>query len=43
VDFSSYRQQLLVRPEGEIALLDLVRNFSQWFFASCAISSWSGG
>jgi hypothetical protein len=32
VDFSSYRQQLLVRPGGEIAVLDLVRNFSQWFF-----------
>jgi len=32
VDFSLYRNQLLQRPEGEIALLDLVRNFSQWFF-----------
>ncbi|GEM_PF-628847 len=32
MDFSSYRQQLLVRPEGEINLLDLVRNFAQWFF-----------
>jgi len=32
VDFSNYRKQLLARPEGEIALLDLVRNFSQWFF-----------
>ena len=32
MDFSSYRNQLLVRPEGEIATLDLVRNFAQWFF-----------
>jgi hypothetical protein len=32
VDFSNYRKQLLARPEGEIALLDLVRNFSQLFF-----------
>jgi len=32
VDLNSYRKQLLERPEGEIALLDLVRNFSQWFF-----------
>lgn len=33
MDFSSYRKQLLVQPEGEIALLAVVRNFSQWFFS----------
>jgi hypothetical protein len=32
VDFSSYRNQLLEQPEGEVALFALVRNFSQWFF-----------
>lgn len=32
MDFASYRKHLLLRPEGEIALLDLVRNFSRWFF-----------
>jgi hypothetical protein len=32
VDFSNYRKQLLVQPEGEIAVLAVVRNFSQWFF-----------
>ena len=32
MDFTSYRSQLLQQREGEIALLDLVRNFSQWFF-----------
>jgi len=32
VDFTAYRQQLLQRREGEIALWQLVRNFSQWFF-----------
>jgi hypothetical protein len=32
VDFSGYRKQLLVQPEGEIAVLAVVRNFSQWFF-----------
>jgi hypothetical protein len=32
VEFSNYRKQLLVQPEGEIAVLDVVRNFSQWFF-----------
>jgi hypothetical protein len=32
VDFASYRKQLLERPQGEVALVDLVRNFSQWFF-----------
>jgi hypothetical protein len=32
VDFSTYRNHLLERPEGEIVLLDLVRNFTRWFF-----------
>jgi len=32
VDFTSYRNQLLQQREGEIALWQLVRNFSQWFF-----------
>jgi len=32
VDFTLYRNQLLQRREGEIALWQLVRNFSQWFF-----------
>ncbi len=32
MDFTAYRQQLLQRREGEIALWQLVRNFSQWFF-----------
>jgi hypothetical protein len=32
VNFGSYRQHLLVQPEGEIALFAVVRNFSQWFF-----------
>jgi hypothetical protein len=32
VDFSSYRKQLLIRPQGEIAVLDAVSNFSRWFF-----------
>jgi hypothetical protein len=32
MDFSSYRNQLLERPDSEIALAELVRNFSQWFF-----------
>ena len=32
MDFTSYRSQLLQQREGEIALFDLVRNFSQWFF-----------
>jgi hypothetical protein len=32
VDFGTYRNHLLERPEGEIVLLDLVRNFTQWFF-----------
>jgi hypothetical protein len=33
VDFTSYRARLLQQREGEIALWQLVRNFSQWFFA----------
>jgi len=32
VDFTLYRNQLLQQREGEIALWELVRNFSQWFF-----------
>jgi hypothetical protein len=32
VDFSTYRKQLFVRPEGEIAVLEAVSNFSRWFF-----------
>jgi hypothetical protein len=32
LDFTAYRQQLLQQREGEIALWQLVRNFSQWFF-----------
>jgi hypothetical protein len=32
VDFSAYRQQLLQQRQGEIALWELVRNFSKWFF-----------
>jgi hypothetical protein len=32
VNFVDYRNQLLQRREGEIALWQLVRNFSQWFF-----------
>jgi hypothetical protein len=32
VDFSRYRKQLFERPQEELALLQLVRNFSQWFF-----------
>ena len=32
MDFTGYRDQLLQRREGEIALWQLVRNFSQWFF-----------
>ena len=32
VGFSNYRKQLFERPEGEVALLDAARNFSQWFF-----------
>jgi hypothetical protein len=32
VDASNYRKGLLEQPQGEIALADLVRNFSHWFF-----------
>ena len=32
MDLTLYRNQLLQRREGEIALWQLVRNFSQWFF-----------
>ena len=32
MNFVDYRNQLLQRREGEIALWQLVRNFSQWFF-----------
>ncbi|MGZ8400117.1 MAG: hypothetical protein ACXWVI_02290 [Methyloceanibacter sp.] len=32
MDFTAYRQQLLQQRQGEIALWDLVRNFSKWFF-----------
>ena len=32
MDFTLYRNQLLQQREGEIALWQLVRNFSQWFF-----------
>jgi hypothetical protein len=32
VDASAYRKSLLAQPQGEIALVDLIRNFSHWFF-----------
>ncbi|MGA7455812.1 MAG: hypothetical protein WBW51_00590 [Methyloceanibacter sp.] len=32
MDFTAYRQQLLQQRQGEIALWELVRNFSKWFF-----------
>lgn len=32
MDASNYRKGLLEQPQGEIALTDLVRNFSHWFF-----------
>ncbi len=32
MDFALYRKQLLQQQEGEIALFQLVRNFSRWFF-----------
>ena len=32
MDLTLYRNQLLQQREGEIALWQLVRNFSQWFF-----------
>jgi len=32
VDFRNYLSQLLVQRDDEVALLEIVRNFSQWFF-----------
>ncbi len=32
MDASNYRKGILQQPQGEIALSDLVRNFSRWFF-----------
>jgi hypothetical protein len=32
VDFRKYLSQLFVQRDDEVALLDVVRNFSQWFF-----------
>ena len=32
MDFAAYRSQLLQQRQGEIALWQLVRNFSRWFF-----------
>ena len=32
MDFRDYLSQLLVRPKQEVATLDVVRNFTQWFF-----------
>ena len=32
MDSSNYKGKLLEQPQGEIALADLVRNFSHWFF-----------
>ena len=32
MDFAAYRRELLQQREGEIALWQLVRNFSRWFF-----------
>ena len=32
MDASNYRKSLLEQPQGEIALVDLTRNFSHWFF-----------
>ena len=32
MDFSTYRKQLFQQPEGELALLQVVRNFAKWFF-----------
>ena len=42
MDFSAYRQQLLLQRQGEIALWELVRNFSEWFFDLLRNSCWSG-
>jgi len=41
VDFRTYFSHLLRRPEGEDSVLELVRNFSNWFFDLCVISCWS--
>jgi hypothetical protein len=32
VDFRKYLSQLFVQRDDEVALFDVVRNFSQWFF-----------
>jgi hypothetical protein len=32
VDFRNYLSQLFVQRDDEVALFDVVRNFSQWFF-----------
>jgi len=32
VDFRKYLSQLFEQRDDEVALLDVVRNFSQWFF-----------
>ena len=32
MDFRKYLSQLFVQRDDEVALLDVVRNFSQWFF-----------
>ena len=32
MDFRTYFNHLLERPQGEGSILDLVRNFSNWFF-----------
>jgi hypothetical protein len=32
MDFAAYRNRLLQQRQGEIALWQLVRNFSRWFF-----------
>ena len=32
MDFRKYLSQLFVQRDDEVALLEIVRNFSQWFF-----------
>lgn len=32
MDLATYRKQLFARPEGEITVLDAIRNFAKWFF-----------
>lgn len=32
MDFRNYLSQLFVQRDDEVALFDVVRNFSQWFF-----------